>query len=306
MDKSALGMTTADTLAAPARLAFGATLRAAFGIVFGRLGLFLRAAAMPFLLSLVLTGFEVMVPVIANAVDVVSDSEVTAGVLLIVIGALSLFPFAIFGVVLTRLCLDGPAAGILPRPFPGKRVWRFFGYSLLMTFCFILAIALMVVPVAILAEGEFGAPVIDGVWIVLAFVVFLMLVLYLLLRLSLVFPAIAMDDSLRLRGSWRLTRKGSLKLSAACGVLLLMQLLAIFIGSTLFGQPGEGTTVSVVVPGDEESELLAVFMAGAPNALWNSVVGLLFFAMFTGALASAYAQLTGWGAPRQEILDRFE
>jgi hypothetical protein len=299
-------MSAQDMPAVPGRLAFGVTLRASFGIVFGRFGLFLRAAVVPVLLSLVIAAFEHAVPTVANTISAGPGMEVTEGVLLILVGCLSLFPYSILGVVLIRIYLDGPRAGTLPQPFPGRRVWRYFGYSLLMALAFLLALGVVVLPVAVLAEGGFGEPAVGGVWILLAIAVFFAVILYLLLRLSLVFPAIAMDDGLRLRGSWRLTRNGSLKLFVVFGLLLLLQLLAMLAGTALFGQPDDGVTVSEIVAPDERADLFTALTAGTPQALWNMVVSLLAVAMMTGALASAFAQLSGWGAPRQEILQRFE
>lgn len=299
-------MTMQETAVVMPTLAFGTTLRAAFGIVFGRVGLFLRAAAVPLFLSLAVTTFEIAVPAIANAIGAMPETEVTEGVLLILVGGLSLFPYSILGVVLTRLYLDGPRAGVLPQPFPGRRVWRYYGYSLLMTIAFLIALGVVIGPVAVLAEGGFGEPTVDGIWILLGVATFFAVILYLLLRLSLVFPAIAMDDDLRLRGSWRLTRRGSLKLFAVFGLLLLLQLLAMLAGAALFGQPEDGIAVSEIVTPSEEADLLTVLTAGAPQALWNLIVGLLAVAMMTGALASAFTQLSGWGLPRQDILQRFE
>lgn len=298
-------MSLAETPAGPAGMAFGVMLRAAFGIVFGRFGLFLKAAAVPFALALPITGFEIAAPAIANIVGSEPFDELIASGLLLLASMAMLFPFAVFGVVLTRLYLEGPAAGLMPRPFPGGRVWRYFGYSLLLAIAFLLATGLAAFLVTVGSE----APMVDGAWVLLAIAIILLITFYLLLRLSLVFPAVSMDDDLRLRGSWRLTKRGSLKLFAVCLPLLLVQLLAMAACAALFGQSSETVIVSEVVAGEEglrDGESFALMARGAPQALWNTVVGFFFFAMMTGALASAFAQLSGWGAPRRDILERFE
>jgi hypothetical protein len=298
-------MTREEAPAAPARLAAGAVLRAAFATVFARPALFLKAATVPFLLSLVVAAFQLAVPILAGIVET-DEIDLATGLLEIFLAALSLLPLALLGVVLTRLRLDGPRAGIVPRPFPGGRVWRYFGYSLAMYLVFIFFLvgafgfAWLWSGDSFLEEGE------DALWILLALLIGFIVTFYLLLRLSLVYPAISMDDSLRLRGSWRLTRRGGFKLFLVFMLLLLLQLAALFAGAAMFGVSADGVSISVLEPGGEGRDGLAPLLAGAPQGLWNLITSLLIFGMMTGALASAYAQLTGWGAPRQDILQRFE
>jgi hypothetical protein len=297
-----------EALAAPATLAFGVTFRAAFKAVFGHPGMFLKAAAVPFLLSLVLEAAYAFSPAIAGPIsDLLAFDVQEWGVLDLSFGALALLPFAIFGIALTRLLLIGPRAGAIPSPLLGGRTWRYFGYSLLLTFTFVFTAV----------AGGFGLSLLAGLtpaagagptggWIFGAAVVGLLLLFYLLIRLSLVYPAVSMDDRLGLRGSWRVTRGNSIKLLGVLILLFLALVLIMLMGSAITGGKVEIGTTSVLVPGGPEADWTGILLANAPQQLWNLLANFLAGGLMIGALASAYAQLTGWSGPREDILERFE
>lgn len=88
-------MTMEQAPATPLKLAFGATFSAAFKTVFGSLGLFVKAAALPLVFSLGLSGIAVFVAV-ADAESVSAMRYVT---LLHVVG---LLPIAFFSVAYSR------------------------------------------------------------------------------------------------------------------------------------------------------------------------------------------------------------
>jgi hypothetical protein len=299
-------MTMTEAPAAPAKLAFGAAFSATFRAVFGGFWSFFKAALLPLALSLLLAavGFAVL-----------ANGEILP-LLNLVLQILGMLPLVILGIAGSRLSLIGRRAGSIPRPLLGRRTLVYLGYTVL--FGIIIALPAMVFAIAMLGDGvvmvganpddvELQAPALmHGA--VLLLLVFYLVYLYFVTRLSLVFPAGAVDQKLGLGGSWRLTRGASgFKLYALLIVIVLLCLVGIlvvtFVASTLVAllwvaprfpaQPGDVDWITVAV-------------SAAPMAIIGLLAEFLSFALIVVALASAYAQLTGWGSPRAEILERFE
>lgn len=297
-------MAVQDTSAMPARLAFGTTFGAAFSTVFGRLWSFIKAALLPFLVSILLgmVGFAALSG---------------APMLVVPLQILSLLPIAILGIACCRLALIGRQAGAVPRPLFGRRTWVYFGYSLL--FALLLWLPLLVVGIALLGNATMSlmtAPeVLDydrlanlGLAVLLLIPVYLVY-LYFMLRLSLVFPAVAVDEKLGMRGSWQLTRGGAgFKLYGVFVVLaivllvgtIVILLLANVVSSLFSLAPGSSPQ------GPDDTALAALILMQAPIMVLTLLLEYLGFAVMIAALASAFAQLSGWGGPREEILERFE
>jgi hypothetical protein len=205
----------------------------------------------------------------------------------------------------------GPQPGLLPAPALGRRTFVYAGYLLLLSVVFILMVAISVfAAIAVVQATNLGEKIAGpGVAALGGFAGFCLL-FYLLLRFSLVLPAVALDERLGLGGSWRLTRRGSFKLLGVFLLLILVLLLAMAAGS--IGGGGGGNvhlgTPELVIPEDAGAgtDWLAIVLANMPANLWNLVANFLIFAMSCGALTSAYRQLSGLGKPRPEILERFE
>jgi len=289
-------MTTQDAPAARAgrKLSFGDTIGTAHENVFRRFPRFAKLAAVPFLLGLALTVLEFPASQVVPASD-----------LLFLV--LDLLPFALLGVAVSRAVLTGEDVGFLPpQPF-GRRLWVYTGYALLMT-------VMVFVPLVVLILGVAGAAIVTGgedlgensaTWMMLGGAIGFFAVLYVLARLSLVFPALSVDERLGLAGSWRLSR--------GCGLRLVGILLAILAFTALFAIVGSavlGRSISINIGGGIEippgASILEVLIAEAPALVWSALVSVCSFGLTTAAYASAYAQLSGWGAPREEILERFE
>jgi hypothetical protein len=296
-------MSTNEMPVTPMKLSFGATFGGAFSTVFGQFWMFIKAALLPLLLSVVLG----MIGVALLAVD---------PVLVIPVQILSLLPFALLGVACCRLTLVGRPAGALPRPVFGRRTWLYFGYTLL----FIL---FLWVPAVIVGFALFGGSLVAlgtnpesldpgmidtlGYGVLLLFPIYL-IYFYFLLRLSLVFPAVSVDQKMGLGGSWRLTRGAAgFKLYAVYAVLTIVLLIAImiamFVVNAVIGLLWFGPGLSQN-PG--EIDMVAVIASQAPSLILGLVFEYLGFAIMIAALAGAFAQLSGWGGPREEILERFE
>ena len=301
-------MTMTEAPPASATLAFGATFRGAFKVVFGRPGLFLKAAAVPFLLSLAIEAAYAVSPVVVGSVGGLYASDVLEfGLVDLAFGLLALLPFAVFGIALTRLLLIGPQAGALPSPLLGGRTWRYFGYSLLLTFAFVFIPMVGFFGMSLLlglGTDAGGGP--NGAWLFGAAMAGLLLLFYLFVRLSLVYPAVSMDDRLGLRGSWRLTRGNSMKLLGVLVLLILVLILVMLVGSAVTGEQIEIGSAALLAAAGAEADWTGILLANAPRQLWGLVANFLFFGLMTGTLTSAYAQLTSWGSPRAEILERFE
>lgn len=307
----------APPVAGAAKLAFGRTLRAGFTTVFGRFGAFLKLAVVPFLLSsaILLTDFSLRAMALVGSLPF-DPAGWMAALLDTAIFIVGLLPLTFLGILMTRLSLGVPQSGMLPSPVLGRRTWIFAGYFLLLSVIFILLAAGGIgLGIAVLQTGGFSDAIGPGAMALGGIAGFAAL-LYLILRFSLVLPAVALDERLSLAGSWRLTRQGGLKLLVVFLVFLPVAVLIAIIGSFAVGN---GTlsigTPELIIP--EGASVLpdgtlagiswqAILFANILRGLWNLAANFLLFALACGALASAFAQLTGWGAPRADILERFE
>ena len=302
---------------APAKLAFGATFSAAFRTVFGSFGKFLKLAAVPFLLSSII----LLIDFTPRAMGMVGSLPLDLGgwavaLLELAIAIAGVLPLAFLGIMTTRLSLGGYQSGVLPSPLLGRRTWIYGGYLLLLSLIFILlAVAGIIAGAAMLGSYQSLASV-GPATMVLGGITGFSILLYLMLRLSLVLPAVALDEKLGPVGSWRLTRRCGMKLLGV--VLLFIPVLVVMgiVGAIAFGdgQVSFGTPELIIPDGTQvrpDGTLVgidweAIVLANLPRTLWELAVKFFFFAMVCSALASAYAQLSGWGKPRQEILERFE
>ena len=279
---------------APAGLGFGTAMISAHESVFGQFRRFAKLAAVPFALILLIAGLKFPVGHYAPNAEIV---------LLVA----DLLPFAILGLAQSRTVLTGEAAGFLPPQPLGRRTWIYLGYALLM-------IVMAAVPLVVLLLGAInvvyvlsdgGEDFASGPWLAaLGFIGFLVL-LWVLARLSLVYPALAVDRKLGLVGAWRLSRGSGLKLLGIQVVIFLVTLLAGVIGAAVLGggfKISLGAS-SVLAPGMTVADAL---IDRGPAIVWSALVSIAGYGLIMGAYASAFAQLSGWGAPRREILERFE
>lgn len=296
-------MTIDDMPATATKLSFGATFGGGFSSVFGQFWRFIRAAFLPLLLA-------VMLGLLGVAV------LVEAPVLTIPLQVLSLLPIALLGIACCRLTLIGGPAGAIPRPLFGRRTWAYFGYTLLFTLLLWLpaiAIGFAFLGTALLALESDPGSATPETWsslgqAVLLLFPFYIVYLYFLTRLSLVFPATAVDQKLGLGNSWRLTRGAAgFKLYGVfvllAIVLLVAMLIAIFLVNAVVGLFWLGPGLS---QSPTEFDAVTLIATQAPTLISTLLFEYLAFAIVIAALARAYAQLSGWGGPREDILERFE
>lgn len=204
-------------------LPVGDTVKAAFRSVLGRLADLIRAAFVPLLISFVLYGLQLAV----------RDSPALS----VLAELLLLLPYTLFAVAWHRLVLLGPAEAPAPMaPVWQKRHWRFLGYTLIVTaisYGFSLLYGPLIAP--LLSEGS---AIRVGEALLLMFM--LLLATYLVLRLSFVFPAVAVDERYGFADSWRHTKDQGLPLLAAMfltlipamlGMLMILQFLLVFVAA---------------------------------------------------------------------------
>ena len=220
----------------------------------------MRAALLPFLMTLVLVA--VSFPVAA--------SPLLAGLAMI----LGFLPYTIFGVAWHRLTLLGPTAGAPPLvPAWARRHWRFLGYLAAVTLIG-YGVAAVVLSIAF-ALVQPGAELMPLAWSVVLIAGTLILA-YVMMRLSFVFPAVAVDEAYRLRHAWTHTKGQGLRLLAAVLVTAIPMLALIWALSALFG------AFLFVETGAAPDQYSA-----APEALMESIIAENFLAIFISQVVMA-------------------
>lgn len=275
--------------AALRRVPVGATVREAYAAVSSRPGLLLRAAALPYVLSIVFA-----------LLALYAQDNVALALVVMVLGFV---PYTLFGVAWHRLTLLGPAAAA-PAWVPGwkPRHWRFLGYALAL-----LAIVYLVsLPIGLMAgmmglgaaeaeltPGQAGslALLLIGAAIALA---------YLTMRFSFVFPAVAVDEAYGLAHAWAHTRGQGFRLLwtlivTGLPVAVLFWALGALLDATLLPEmaapagPEGGPTPEAV-------RRFAAEHAG-PILLLQLVAAALNFvlvALLVSAVSIAFRTCTGW------------
>ncbi len=288
------------------KLGIAATVSGAYRAVFGRFWPLCKAAALPFVLSIV----------IGAAGVVVADTHFTLD---LAVQLLSLLPLVIFGIAWGRIVLLGPRSGAIPRPLLGMRTWIYFGYLL-------VYLLLFIIPFLLLFAGSIGLTYLAGttaagpdpmallaqaLWVVPTGFLLYLLLLYVSLRLALVFPAVSVDQRLSLAGSWRLTRGNGLRFFAAMILTMLPVVFAVMLFGSFFsnllvssidlGQPGGG-----LIGPDGSLSLTAMALFFGPTMVFSIIVQYIAFGLVAAAVAKVYAQFSGWSETGEDMLKRFE
>ncbi|WP_299398794.1 hypothetical protein [Pelagibius sp.] len=295
-------MTNEEPAAERREIRIGAALAAAFACVFAGFSRFARAALLPFAASVVLA--VVSVPAI-----------LTVPLLDLAFTVVELLPYAVLGVALNRALLLHEEPRLLPRPLLDGRGWRYFGYSILMIILVsLLAAIIAAVVVGLVYVGNprsfAGGTLQAGNWIFAVALLAGLLLLYVAARLSLIFPAIAVGHHWGLGNAWRAARGGqALKLFAIFGVLCILLAVIGGVASAITGQQihiGTGVSEAVLIEQATAAGLGDIVLAALPGVLVSTVLAYLGFGLLTGAYAYAFSRLSGWGAAREDILERFE
>jgi len=286
------------------RLSVAQLLRGAFAGLFRHPRHILKAGALPFAIALALGVADHFLPL-----AVLQLPTLYFGASALVLGLLWLFPMAVLTVSLTRQALLGPQAArseILTR-----RVWICFAALAAFT-----CITLLAVVVFFGTMGAFGIwfrdlTTANRVLFLAAYLVLLILLLAGFARLSLIFPAAALGERVGPVTSWQLTRGNGVRLSAALTCVCLV--IAMVAGAGVLGlRAASGVAegffiwLNINVLPVEYHYLPGYFVRSLPSLVWRALMVCFGSALMAGTFANAYAQLTGWGAPPQDVLERFE
>ncbi len=267
------------------KLPVGATFAEAYSLVFARLGPLVKAAAIPYLMSTVLAVLSLTAP---------SNWALT-----MLVAIMGFVPYTIFGVSWHRLTLLGPSAGA-PSMTPAwkRRHWRFLGYALAVTLIgyglvlvIVLSGVLLAMPLGASAELILALAVIFGGSIVF---------LYVVMRLSFVFPAVAVDEAYRLAHAWTHTRGQGFRLIGLMVLTALPMIVAYWaLGGILSLAFLGDLTVPMGTEGVPPEAVMQDFVAenAAPFIVFQlimTVVGYLLTALMVSAISIAFRSCTGW------------
>ncbi len=260
------------------------TAKEAYARVFGSPRLVVRASLAPFCLSLALIVLSFTLPVVSA--------------LGFLVGILGLLPYTFFGVAWHRLTLLGPAAGapaLMPAWAP--RHWRFLGY-LLATMLIGSAATAVVFSIGLMAiqPGSDSLPAVTGLMPLFGFVI----VAYVMIRLSFVFPAVSVDESYRLRHAWTHTKGQGLRLLgatviAAAPMVALVWGLNEVLGAMLFTESApmpaqDGLAHVARMEAFVEANLGALLLIQTVTAAINYVL----MALMVSVISIAFRICTGW------------
>ncbi len=252
------------------------TLSEAYGRVLTNLPLVARAALVPFLLSLSL---------VAASFAVVESLPFTT-----LIVALGFVPYTIFGIAWHRVTLLGPTAGVPPlMPAWGQRHWRFLGYLAAVTLIG-YGVTVMVFSIAFRVVQP-GAEVTPRAWSV-ALVTGALILAYVMMRLSFVFPAVAVDEAYRLKHSWTHTKGQGLRLLGTLFLTAIPVLALAWVVSALFG------VLPFAEPAEPEAQMGTVIAENSAAIFVSQVVvvalNYVLMALVVSVISIAFRSCTGW------------
>ena len=261
-----------------------ATMRTAYAAVFSSLGPLVKAAALPFLLSLVIAGLSLF-----------AGNSTFLSLILMMVGFV---PYTLFGVAWHRLTLLGPIQGA-PEVFPAwrHRHWRFLAYAIIVTG--VLYLLWLPVVIGFGQLGQAGEITGGGVGAILLLILIItVLVIYLTMRLAFVFPAVAVDETYTLRDSWAHTQGQVLRLFAtllvtALPMMLLFAILSSVLAGSLLAHP------ETVPPEASQQEAMLAFLEANAGPLIvlqivNAVISYILIALMVSAISVAFRIATGW------------
>ena len=241
------------------------TVVEAYGKVFNNLSSLVKAATLPFAISL---GISFM-----TQTDAVSLER------LVLVNALNLLPETYFGVAWIRFVLLGAAQAtptnlspILPRHL---HFLRFAAFMMLLTMPPLLGMLIEYQPVMEVQGPPSPELLAEVATNLMPFMALLIVALLLVLRFSFVFPAVAVDEAYGLAESWRHTRGQLIRMIVGLAIAMIPMVIASLI---------LGATLSSGASGSPSLGFLIMSTA------FSYVVLALYFAF----IAIAFRECTGW------------
>jgi hypothetical protein len=249
---------------AVAPLPLWATAAQGYRLVAGNLGTLARVAALPFVLFVVINATA------THFGPLVYSLVWEFGVEL---------PWTLMAVAWLRVLLLGPAsADAVFFPRLRQRHLRFLGYALMLS--------ALHLPLTFFADPA-DALALEGTQRTIVYWALYLLILYLSLRLSFVYAAVAVDETYSLAVAWRHTRGISFALFIVVGLgaMLPWLLFSWLLGQAIEADPGT---------------------AFALGMLWHAALWVPE-ALYLAIIAIAFRTCTGWvPAPDQRVLERFD
>ena len=213
-----------------------------------------------------------VVPALLSFLIDLADTLMMGGNTLPLLGIIDIVPLTMFQVAVYRLLLLGPGAvppGI--RPAWGRREFRFLGLNLAIGLVFVLAILVLLM---VLGDASFN----NGPVVLLALAVALG-GFYAYSRVSVAFPAIAVDHPLRLADAARCTAPVGGRLWLA----LILSAVPVVVVMLIVSQFMQGSGLAAAAPLASTFVLIAISYAGTAVTLVP--------------IALAFRELSGWTGP---------
>ena len=288
-----MSQTTPPPASAVRKLRVGATFAESHSFVFNRLDLLLKAATVPYLITMVLTVFSLMAQPNAGFVYLIT--------------ILFFVPYTWFGVAWHRLTLLGPRVSP-PRVAAAwkRRHWRFLGYAVAVTAigtCLWIGVTLLIVLLALpMSESGMFASESPKLYIFIAITVVIGGIgfLYLIMRFSFVFPAVAVEETYRLRHAWTHTRGQGFRLIG----LMILTALPIYLASWLLTMildffVFENMNMQIIMGNFPEGTTIGDFVAEnfVPLTILHAISNVLNYlltAVIVSAISIAFRTCTGW------------
>jgi hypothetical protein len=292
---------SARSIPAARKVSITSLLRDAFAPFFRHPRGTLKASALPFAMTLFLGAVTTLV-----FFGMLGEFSYSVALLCYLGLAISwLFPLAVLGVSLFRLALIGPqAAGT---EILARRAWICFGLLAVFICAALLVITLFFGCLAAAGIVYTDLTAVGTSVFLAAYFSLLALLLYCIGRLSLVFPASAIDERIGLVTSWKLTAGHGLRLLVVLTCLFIFLVLIATAGNmALRAASGFVDWLYINVVPVEYHFWPDSFVQTLPAIVLGSLLSCVATALLVGTFAAAYARISGWGLPRQDILERFE
>jgi hypothetical protein len=259
------------------------TMREAYRAVFTSLPLLMRAAFLPYVLSV--------------AIAFLSLFAVQNAFLTFVMTVFGFVPYTLFGVAWHRVTL---LQGMeVPSLFPSwtARHWRFMGYAMALTGIAYLLWVLVFVTMAKIWGGQ-QIDAARGALLPLLGIAALGILVFLTMRISFVFPATAVDERYTLRDSWSHTSGQTLRLAATLFVTAMPIMILLMIANGIVSS-AVLSGASTLPEGSTHEEALTHLMEENMGTLIVaqivfSVFSYILMALMVSAISIAFRTCTGW------------
>ncbi len=283
-----MSQTTPPPAAAIRKLRIGATFVEAYSLVFSQLGLVIKAAAIPYMITMVLA---------VASLRAQADPNLWRIAPLVILGFL---PYTLFGVSWHRLTLLGPRVSP-PRAALSwnRRHWRFIGYCYAITaigYALIFGASLLIALLTLPLVGSDASTDWTSMRVIVMFVNMLaggIGFLYLMMRYSFVFPAVAVDEAYGLGNTWNHTRGQGFRLMGLMILTSLPMVVVAWILGLILGlllTDGVNMMTGTMMEGFVEANFIPLLIFHAITNLPN----YLLMAVIVSSISIAFRNCTGW------------